>query len=434
MEKNFVKKEENVETFLFSFGSEEVRKAEMDVGKYVNQQYTIPGFRKGKVPLNIVRNFLAESFEEMVLEVLSDKIEEELKEEKILIPAVITDQKMEGEGARIEVKLHRDPEVKIFDYENLDLKIPKKDEVVLNYVNNRLEELRNEHAIVEPKEGQVENGDIVKIEYTITKDGKKIAENKVQELTVAPDDDRPIVKNVIGKTKGDVVEFDRTFEDSDNEYFYSVKILDVLSKSPLDLDDEFAKTVNAEANSLEELKRIVEKEGVESFLNWQKDFLRQQAMDKINDLVEIEISDSTLDYFVQRTIENSKKEKSYDNYLKQAGSEEKLLENFRSGVFDEIKKSRFIDEIASKEGFKAEQEEIEAYAEEMAPYWGISADRAREMVTSREDIKEDIVSTIIRNKVLDAVIERAAISEMEPSLEKEEKGSERSSGEDSSQQ
>jgi len=104
VEKNFVKKEENVETFLFSFGSEEVRKAEMDVARYVNQQYTIPGFRKGKVPLNIVRNFLAESFEEMVLEALSDKIEEELKEEKILIPAVITEQKMEGEGARIEVK------------------------------------------------------------------------------------------------------------------------------------------------------------------------------------------------------------------------------------------------------------------------------------------------------------------------------------------
>ena len=322
MEKSFVKKEENVETFLFAFDSEEIRKAENDVARYVNQQYTIPGFRKGKVPLSIVRNFLAESFEEMVLEVLSDKIEEELKDEKILVPAVISEQKMEGEGAVIEVKLHRDPEVKIRDYENLDLKVPKQDEVVLNYVNNRLEELRNEHAIVEPKDGPVENGDLVKIEYTIIKDGKKIAENKVQELSVVPEDDRPIVK------KDDVVEFTRTFEDSDNEYFYSVKVLDVLRKSPLDLDDEFAKTVNAEANTLEELKEIVRREGMESFLNWKKDFLRQQAMDKINDLVEIGISDATLDYLVQRTIENSKKEKSYEKYLKQAGSEEKLIEEF----------------------------------------------------------------------------------------------------------
>lgn len=419
MEKSFVKKEENVETFLFAFDSEEIRKAENDVARYVNQQYTIPGFRKGKVPLSIVRNFLAESFEEMVLEVLSDKIEEELKDEKILVPAVISEQKMEGEGAVIEVKLHRDPEVKIRDYENLDLKVPKQDEVVLNYVNNRLEELRNEHAIVEPKDGPVENGDLVKIEYTIIKDGKKIAENKVQELSVVPEDDRPIVKNIIGKTKDDVVEFTRTFEDSDNEYFYSVKVLDVLRKSPLDLDDEFAKTVNAEANTLEELKEIVRREGMESFLNWKKDFLRQQAMDKINDLVEIGISDATLDYLVQRTIENSKKEKSYEKYLKQAGSEEKLIEELRSGVFDEIKKARFIDEIASREGFRAEEEEIQAYAEEMAPYWGISAERAKEMVNTRQDVKEDIVSTIIRNKVLDNVIEKASISDMEPSSDEQ---------------
>jgi trigger factor len=53
-------------------------------------------------------------------------------------------------------------------------------------VNNRLEELRNEHAIVEPKEGPVENGDIIKIEYTIEKDGKKIADKKVQELNITP--------------------------------------------------------------------------------------------------------------------------------------------------------------------------------------------------------------------------------------------------------
>lgn len=44
-----------------------------------------------------MRNFLAESFEEMVLEVLSDKIEDAIKDENLLIPAVINDQKMEGE-------------------------------------------------------------------------------------------------------------------------------------------------------------------------------------------------------------------------------------------------------------------------------------------------------------------------------------------------
>ena len=41
---------------------------------------------------------------------------------------------------------------------------------------------------------------------------RKSPENKVQELSVVPEDDRPIVKNIIGKTKDDVVEFTRTFK------------------------------------------------------------------------------------------------------------------------------------------------------------------------------------------------------------------------------
>ncbi len=55
----------------------------------------------------------------------------------------------------------------------------------------------------------------------------------------------------------------------------------------------------------------------------------------------------------------------------------------------------------------------------MAPYWGISAERAKEMVNTRQDVKEDIVSTIIRNKVLDNVIEKASISDMEPSSDEQ---------------
>ena len=66
-----------------------------------------------------------------------------------------------------------------------------------------------------------------------------------------------------------------------------------------------------EANTLEELKEIVRR-GNGIILELEERLLKAAKMDKINDLVEIEISDATLDYLVQRTIENSKKEKSYE--------------------------------------------------------------------------------------------------------------------------
>lgn len=417
MEKKFIKKEKNVETYVYFFTPEEVEKAETSVVKNVNANYTIPGFRRGRVPLGIVRSFLGESFEDMVLETLSESLEEELKGEELYIPALLLDQRREDDIASIEVQLHREPEITLKGYEGLELMIPQREEVLSNYLDNRLEELRNEHAIIEPKSGPAEIGDLVNVEYTIVKDNKKIADKKVQEIHLAQGDERPIAINVLGKSRGETVQFARTFENSDNEYAYTVVVKDVFKRSVLELDDEFARTVSAQAATLEELKEEVKEEGLASFLTWRKDFLRQQAMDKIGEFVELELADSTLDYFVVRAIENSKKDKSYEGYLKQAGSAEKLAENFKQGILDELKKNRFIEEVAQRENLKVEEDELEAYAEELAPQWGISLDRAREMLASRQDIRSDIRSTILRNKVLDKVIEKAKVSEVVSSAE-----------------
>lgn len=419
MEKNLISKERNVETYVYTFDPDEVEVAEKSVVTYVNQHYAIPGFRKGKVPAGIVRNFLQEGFDEMVLENLSNILEEELKEEELYVPAVIIDQKREGDVGTIEVQLHRKPEIKIKELGDLELMIPKKEEVLLNYVNNRLDELRNENAIMEPKNAPVEIGDTVKIEYSIVKDGKTIANKKSQELNVAEDDDRPLVKNTIGKSKGDIIEFNRTFEGSDNEYFYTIKIEEVYKRALMDLDDEFARTIDPETESLEELKKTIEEEGTASFKSWQKDFLRQQAMDKIDAIMEIEVAESTVDYFVHRAIESSKKDKSYDAYLKQAGSVEKLVENFREGIEDELKKNLFLEEMAAMENIETNDEEIAVYAENSATQWGVSVEQAKELLNSREEVKQDIHAAIIRNKVLDIVVEKAKITEIEPDIEEE---------------
>ncbi len=106
--------------------------------------------------------------------------------------------------------------------------------------------------------------------------------------------------------------------------------------------------------------------------------------------------------------------------LKQAESVEKLVEEFRAGILDEVKKNRFIEEMARIEGLKVEEDELVSYSEEMSSHWGISADRAREMVKSREDVREDLISTILRNKVLDIVVEKAKVVEIEPREESPE--------------
>lgn len=420
MEKKFIGKEQNVETFEYVFDPEEVKTAEGKVVKYVNQNYMIPGFRRGKVPASVVRSYLGDSYDGMVLETLSEDVEGALKEEELLIPAIIADEKREDDVATVKVELHREPEVKLNDYTGIEFVVPEQKEVMSNYVENRIQELRDENAVLEPKDSASEIGDMVNLEYTIKKGDKVIADKKTQEALLTEDDDRPIVTNAIGKKKGEVVEFDRSFESSGNDYYYIVEIKEVLSRSLMEIDDEFAKTVDPEVNTLDELKTKIETEGAEAFENWKRDFMRQQANEKLSDLIEMDLSEKSLEYFVHRAINNAMKDKSYEGYLKQAGSEEKLHEEFEAGILKEIKKTRAIDIICNEKNIEVAEEDIIKRAEELAPSWGISADRAKEIMNSREDVKEDIVRDIKTNKVMDVLIDNGSIKSMEAEKKEEE--------------
>ncbi|OAA30901.1 trigger factor [Kosmotoga arenicorallina S304] len=423
MEKKTVNQELNVEVLELVFTPDEVESAESEAVKYVNANYSIRGFRKGKAPKSIIISYLGDSFDEIVFDELGKAVEEELKKEELFIPAIIVERKRtEDGGVTFVIELHREPEAEIKDYKGLELSIPKREEVLVNYVDNKLEELRNENAIIEPKEGPAEIGDVAEIEYTIVKNGKVIADKKTQEVHILEEDDRPIVTNIIGKKKGDVVEFERTFENSDNVYNYTVEVKEVFKRTLMEINDEFARSVAGEVETLEELKKKIEKEGIEAFDNWKKDFLRQQAFDKIIDFIDVKVSDKTIDYFVLKSIENLIKEKKYDSYLKQAGSEENLKNQIKESIINELKRERFIAEIAKENGIEVSEEEVLKNAEELAPYWGISVERAREIIKSREDLREDIAANLRKNKVMDLIIESATIKEIDAGESAEEGG------------
>ena len=413
MEKKLVEREKNVETYDFVFSPEEVETAEESVVALVNMKQTIPGFRKGKAPRRIIINYLGESLDELVLENLTEDLEEALKDEEIVIPAVIVDQKRTEDKAVFKVDLHRSPRIEIKDLSEMELSVPEPSSVIENYVEERIQELRNENAILEPKDDPIEYGDHVNVEYSIVKDGKTIADRKSQDFTVEKEDDRPIVTSVLGRKKGDEVSFERTFEGSDNKYEYSVTVKEVHRKILPDVVDEFAKTVSQNASSLEELKKELEKEGEAAYEAWKKDFFRQQVNQKIVEFADLEISDKTLEYYVRRAVENSKKDKSYNSYLEQAGSEGDLLLQFKEGVLEELTRNRIIDEIAETEKIEVSEEELQQTAQRLAPQWGISSERAKELIKSREDVREDFTESIRRSKVLDLIAAKANIKELD---------------------
>ncbi len=408
MVKREVERDKNVVIVEYEFEPQEVKKAEEKAARYLNQRIVIPGFRKGKVPLNVLRVRLGEDFDEYVFDYLIEEAVKDEKTDKLLMAPIVIETERQGEKVLVKVEYHYEPEVKIDNYENIDLKVVDKEEVLKKFVDTSLEGLREEHALVEPKEGEAGYGDMVKVRMIVTTDEGKVLRDEEYEYVLVDDDDRPFVTELVGKKKGDVVEFDKEYEGK--KFHYKIEILEVYNRTLMELDDEFAKAVGSEFETLEQLKEHLKEQGSEIYDRETKESLREQAFDWLVDNVELEISEKTLERFVERAVEKLKEKGKYEEYVERYGGEDKLKESFRGYYLRQLKEDYVINKIAELEGIEITDEDIEKEAAELSKIWGISEERAKVLVKKKPDMYAELKWVLLKRRALDAVVDKAKIT------------------------
>ena len=165
------------------------KKAQDKAFKKLAANITVPGFRKGKAPLNMVKSRVDQMkvFNEAINNVLDPVYQEVLTEEKIQPVArpAFDITKLSEDELEVKVTLVTAPEVELGNYK--DRKIGKKSaEVNDKDVEDSINELRKQNATIQPKDGQAENGDIVVIDFEGSVDGVPFeggkAENHELEL------------------------------------------------------------------------------------------------------------------------------------------------------------------------------------------------------------------------------------------------------------
>lgn len=415
MEKNVVNVDENVVTYEYVFEESEKREAESIALKKIAREVEVPGFRKGKVPEFIVRARFPETLKAETLNELMAKIFEDLKQEDLILPIYTVDIDLEGDRAKFVVEVHRKPQVQLKPFEEFELKKIDKASVLSKYVEERLKELQQQHAIVQPKDGPAEYGDLVRVKMTISAGEKLLLDGKETEYVLHHDDDRPIVTELIGKRAGETVEFDRSFEDG-NVYHYKIEILQVNSRTLPVISDEFAKMVNSQYETLQQLKEALEKEGSEIYERDIQQFLREQAIDTLIRTSELKISDKTLERLAKRALENLKSDRAdYERLLKEyENDEQKLLEAFKQYYLQELKAEYAIAEAVRQNSVDVSDEEILAQAEKLALAWGISVERAKVLLKNRRDLYEEVQQSLVKEKVADKILEKCKIVEVKP--------------------
>jgi len=425
-----IKEEENVKTVKITVESEKVKKATEEVYAELSKNVKIKGFRKGRVPRNLLKTIVGtEEIENMVKEKIADVAldklydEEEFKKMNVMLPPALVSIDM-GENAEVVFEIHLYPEVEIESLEGEEIEVPElKEEDVEKDVEEELERLREENAVLEPKgENEVvEEGDHVEIEYHVT--GKEETPRNFDFIVKDPKSSQ-LFQDVLGKKVGDAIEF--VDERDENKTSYTMKITAIHRRILADLDDEFAKSVDVEAETLEALKNKLKDKIKGSFDDFMKTFEANTILNRLANKTKLKMSDHSLELFVNHVIMRQKENKEYEKSLKDfKGDENAYKESLKKEITNYLKIKGAVEKIAKEKGIEVSEDEIFEKAKEYYASMNISDERLKVTLSKERELHDRIKNDLLHDKVAEELLKSAKIVVKKADRENEAEGDEK---------
>lgn len=421
----------NVKLLKVSLPHESIEKVRDEVYEEISKDIKVKGFRPGMVPRNLINSIIGmDKINSMIKERVADEaydliVDEYIKTpqgEDVMLPPRLKSVELGG-SADVVFEIHAFPKAEVESIDKVEVKIPKFDDKE-EMLNDSLEKLREEKAILTPKESGIEIGDQVEIEYQDLTG--KDEEKKVLELKVAKPEEGNVFSHLIGKKVGEEFDFSTVAENSGNTTKLHVKILKVYSVKLPDLDDNFAKMVDEKYETLEDLKNHV-KEDIEKSVN---DFVRSIERDSIlSELVKktkLDVLDSTIDYFVNYVLNKKKEEKVYDKELKEEfkGDEKAYRDSVMKDIINYLKLEGAIKFVAKEKSLEVSDDDIFQEARKIYEKSKISDERLKVMLKKDSDLYLTIKRDLLSYKVADELLKNAVITEENVENESEMKESE----------
>lgn len=416
--KNELKLEFTVKAAIFD---EAIKKVYAKSAKYFN----IPGFRKGKAPMNIVEKYYGDEifYEDAFNEVVPEVYEKELKEnniEAVSRPDIDVKQIGKGQDLIFTAVVQTKPEVKLGKYKGIELK-----KVEYNVsdadVDHELGHMQEKNArLVSVEDRAVENGDITVIDFEGFVDGKAFEGGKAEnhELTIGsntfiPGFEEQIIGMKIDEEKDINVKFPEEYfseELKGKDAIFKIKLHEIKKKEMPALDDEFAKDVS-EFDTLKELKASIKEKIEEENKNKAKYETEDAAVKAVCDNVEIDIPSGMIETETDNMVKEIEQRLSYqgmklENYLQMIG---KTNEEFRKEYEEQAKtsvKSRLVLEaIIKAENIEADSEKVNAKIKEMAEMYG----QKEEQLKENEAFVKYLEESLKNERAVEFIVENAKI-------------------------
>ena len=407
MSVSFESKETNRGVLTFTISQEQI-KPELDrVFNSVKKTLNVPGFRKGHLPRPVFNQKFGEEalYQDTLNALLPAAYEAAVKEAEIEVvaqPQFDVASMEKGQDWTITAEVVTKPEVKLGEYKNLEVSVDVSKEVSDADVDARIERERNNLAELVLKEDKAANGDTVVIDFVGTVDGGK-GDNFSLELgsgQFIPGFEDQLVGHAAGETVEVNVTFPEDYQATDlagKDAKFVTTIHEVKEKEVPELDDELAKDIDEDVETLDELKEKYRKELAESKEIAFDDAVESAALDLAVENAEIvELPEEMVHEEVHRSVNEflgnmQRQGISPDMYFQITGTtQEDLHKQHEADAEKRTKTNLVIEAVAKAEGFEASDEDIEAEIASLAADYNMEVERVRQLL-SADMLKHDIV-------------------------------------------
>ena len=412
MSVSFESKETNRGVLTFTISQEQI-KPELDrVFNSVKKTLNVPGFRKGHLPRPVFNQKFGEEalYQDTLNALLPAAYEAAVKEAEIEVvaqPQFDVASMEKGQDWTITAEVVTKPEVKLGEYKNLEVSVDVSKEVSDADVDARIERERNNLAELVLKEDKAANGDTVVIDFVGTVDGVEFDGGKGDNFSLELGSGQFIPgfeDQLVGHAAGETVEVNVTFPEdyqatdlAGKDAKFVTTIHKVKEKEVPELDDELAKDIDEDVETLDELKEKYRKELAESKEIAFDDAVESAALDLAVENAEIvELPEEMVHEEVHRSVNEflgnmQRQGISPDMYFQITGTtQEDLHKQHEADAEKRTKTNLVIEAVAKAEGFEASDEDIEAEIASLAADYNMEVERVRQLL-SADMLKHDIV-------------------------------------------
>lgn len=395
----------------FTIGQDKIQPALHQAFNKVKKNLNAPGFRKGHMPRAVFNQKFGEEalYDDALNAILPAAYEAAIAElglDVVAQPKIDVKSIEKGQDWTLTAEVVTKPEVKLGAYKDLEVSVEASKEVTDEEVDAKLENERKNLAELVVKEGAAENGDTVVIDFVGSVDGVEFDGGKGENHSLELGSGQFIPgfeDQLVGAKAGDEVEVKVTFPEdyqaadlAGKAAVFVTKVNEVKAKEVPALDDELAKDLDDEVETLDELKAKYRKELEAAKEIAYDDAVEGAALDLAVENAEIvELPAEMVEDEVHRAMNEfmgnmQRQGISPEMYFQITGTtQEDLHKQYEDDADKRVKTNLVIEAVAAAEGFDATEEEIQKEINDLAAEYNMEVSQVSALL-SPEMLKHDI--------------------------------------------